>query len=221
MDEFDAGLQLVLIGPPGAGKGTIAEKLKARYPALAHLSTGEILREAISAGTDVGREVQDSVEAGRLAPDDVMNRIMAEILGNAGSFVLDGYPRTVPQAEFLADLPGVDIDAVLYVAVPRLEAARRIAGRQECPGGDDDGPEADCGCSGCHDHEDLEPRADDEPETVLKRFDVYMRKTAPVLDYYRGAGLLREIDGTGTREEVWARVEAALTPLLTGSDDNR
>ena len=99
VDEFDAGLQLVLIGPPGAGKGTIADKLKARYPALAHLSTGEILREAIRAGNDVGREVQECVEAGKLAPDAVMNRIMARILGDTRNFVLDGYPRTVHGAK--------------------------------------------------------------------------------------------------------------------------
>jgi adenylate kinase len=213
-------MRLVLIGPPGAGKGTIAEKLAAKY-GLAHLSSGDMLREAISRGAPLGAKAKEYVESGRLVPQEVLGEVVAEKLREVKAFVLDGYPRTLEQAEFITALPYVDIDAVIYVAIPEEEAVERLRGRRVC---------AKCGavtradgaevCGNCG-SDDLVARADDRPETVKKRYDIYIRETKPVVEYYRGHGLLRRIDGTGNREEVLAQVEAAVGPFGTRGDDNR
>lgn len=204
-------MQLVLIGPPGAGKGTIAEKVAAKYK-LAHLSTGDILREAIARGTALGARANEYVETGRLVPQEVLGAVVAERLREAKDFVLDGYPRTLEQAEFLSSLPYVELDAVVYVAVPEEEAVSRLAGRLVCSacGGvtnADDGAAESCEFCGSG---RLEPRADDQPETVKKRYGVHLAETEPVVEYYRAADILREVDGTGSRKEVFARVEAAV-----------
>jgi len=212
-------VQLVLIGPPGAGKGTIAEKVAAKY-GLAHLSTGDMLRDAIARGTALGAEAKEYVETGRLVPQEILGRVVAERLRADGNFILDGYPRTLEQAEFLSGLPGVALDAVIYVAVREEEAFARSRGRRVCRacGAVSGADEADvCGRCGSS---DLAARADDRPATLKKRYDVYVRETAPVIEYYRGHGLLREVDGTGGREEVLARVEAAIGPALARGDDN-
>ncbi len=215
-------MQLVLIGPPGAGKGTIAERVAAGYK-LAHLSTGDILREAIARGTVLGARANEYVETGRLVPQEVLGAVVAERLRDAKDFVLDGYPRTLEQAEFLSRLPYVELDAVVYVAVPEEGAVSRLAGRLVCTacGGvtnADDGAAESCKFCGSG---RLEPRADDRPDTVKKRYEVYMAETEPVVEYYRAAGILREVDGTGSRKEVFARVEAAIGPLVACGDDNR
>ncbi|UCH78442.1 MAG: adenylate kinase [Candidatus Coatesbacteria bacterium] len=212
-------MQLVLIGPPGAGKGTIAARLAARF-GLVHLSTGDLLREASAAGTPLGEKTKAYVDAGRLVPQEILGEVVAERVRGERAFVLDGYPRTVEQAEFLAALPAVGIAGALYVAVPEGEIVRRLAARVVC---------ASCGAVGETAVENAacpkcggtawEPRPDDRPETVAERYAVYMQDTAPVIDYYRDRGLLVEIDGKGDREEVWARVEAAVA-ALAGDDDN-
>jgi adenylate kinase len=215
-------MQLVLIGPPGAGKGTVAGKVAARYK-LAHLSTGDILREAIARGTALGARANEYVETGRLVPQEVLGAVVAERLREAKDFVLDGYPRTLEQAEFLSSLPYVELDAVVYVVVPEEEAVSRLAGRLVCSacGGvtnADDGAAGICEFCGSG---RLEPRADDQPDTVRKRYEVYMAENEPVVEYYRAASILREVDGTGNRKEVFARVEAAVKALVAGGDDNR
>ncbi|HUV86198.1 MAG TPA: adenylate kinase [bacterium] len=213
-------MRLVLIGPPGAGKGTIAEKLAAKY-GLAHLSSGDMLRDAISRGAPLGAKAKEYVESGRLVPQEVLGEVVAEKLREVKAFILDGYPRTLEQAEFITALPYVDIDAVIYVAVGEEKAVERLRGRRVC---------AKCGavthadaaevCGNCG-SDDLVARADDRPDTLKKRYEVYMLETEPVVEYYRGRGLLRQVDGTGSREEVRARVEAAIGPFGARGDDNR
>jgi adenylate kinase len=210
-------MRLVLIGPPGAGKGTLAGKLAAKR-GLVHLSTGDVLRDAINRGTPLGAKAEEYVEAGKLVPQEILGGVVAEKLGQLDGFVLDGYPRTLEQAEFLTDLAAVDVDAVIYVAIAEEEAAERLRGRRVCAGCGaviDDGET--CGNCGSG---DLAARADDRPDTVKKRYEVYMRETEPVIEYYRGRGILHEVDGTGSREEVLARAEAEIWPLESCGDDN-
>jgi adenylate kinase len=207
------------MGTPGAGKGTQAQRLGDRFGAC-HISTGDALREAVRAGTALGGEARLYMDGGRLVPDDVVIGIVAERLDHAdcrGGFVLDGFPRTLPQAQALdtfLDRRGQPLDAVVLIAVPAEDAVRRLAGRRVCP---------DCGsmfhvafqapqqagrCDRCG--AALVQREDDHEETIRHRFDVYARETAPVLEHYRQRGLLRHVDGIGSRDEVSRRIGASL-----------
>jgi len=207
------------MGTPGVGKGTQARLLTERF-GIAHVSTGEILREAVQADSPLGREARQYLDQGLLVPDEVVTGIVETRLAApdcARGFVLDGFPRTVEQAEALdAMLVGraEALDAVVHVAVPRAEVMRRLARRRSCP---------QCGatfhilskaptvadrCDRCGGA--LVGRSDDGEETVARRMGVYAKQTAPVLDYYARRGLLREVVGTGTPAEVFARVTASL-----------
>src|SRR5882724_1546851 len=198
------------MGTPGAGKGTQAERLASSLGAC-HISTGDMLRDAVRRGSRLGREAQRYMGQGRLVPDDVVIGIVAERLGDgdcAPGFVLDGFPRTVVQARaldaMLADR-GEPLDVVLLIAVPRDEVVRRLVGRRVCEGCgamfdaglQPPGPDRCSRCGGL-----LAQRDDDREETIRHRLDIYARETAPVLEHYRAAGLLREVEGTGTREDV-------------------
>ncbi len=183
-----AGLRVVLLGAPGSGKGTQAGILSRRL-AVPAISTGEMLREAVAAGTSLGRRVEDVMATGGLVEDDLMAEVVRERLARrdtAHGFLLDGYPRTLPQAATLdAMLPnlGGDLDAVVALEVPQEMLVRRALGRG---------------------------RADDEEDVVRERLRQYHEKTAPLVGHYEATGLLRRIDGNRTMDEVTAQVLLAL-----------
>jgi len=208
-------MRLVFLGPPGAGKGTQAARL-AEDRGVPHVSTGDVLRAAAASRTELGERVRGYMEAGELVPDAVMNDVVAERLNRpecADGFLLDGFPRTRPQAEALDDIlgkAGQQLDAVLYVEVPDEELIRRLSGRRTCPrcgaiyhvDALPEGQDAKCGSCGV----ELVQRADDSPQTVANRLKVYQETTAPLVAYYGDRGLLQRVDGVGTPEEVCRRV---------------
>jgi adenylate kinase len=181
-------MRIVFIGPPGAGKGTQAVRLK-DYLNVAHLSTGDMLRAAVSAGTPLGREAQQYMNDGKLVPDDVVVGIVVERLAapDCGRGCLfDGFPRTVPQAETLDSVlaqRNMPLDMVLELQVADELLFERLAARG---------------------------RADDNEETIRERLRQYRRLTTPLLDYYRGRKILRSVDGAGTPDEVFARIKQAV-----------
>ena len=209
-------MRLVLLGPPGAGKGTQAERIAARY-GVPHLSTGDMLREAVAADTAVGRRAKAIMDAGRLVPDDVMNRLVAERIAQpdaARGFVLDGFPRTLAQAEALdrlLDERDQRLDAVLEIAVDDDALVERISGRfacARCGAGYHDRfkqPQVDGVCDACGSREFVR-REDDKPETVRARLNAYHAQTAPLLPYYREQGLLIAVDGMAGIGEVTAEI---------------
>lgn len=185
-------MRLVLIGSPGSGKGTQAERLKLEL-GVPHISTGDLLRSAVKAGTPLGNKAKAVMEAGNLVSDEVMLGILEDRLAAddvANGFILDGYPRTLPQADALESLLqrlGQPLDAVVELQVPAERIVERTRKRFEAEG-----------------------RADDEPDTVRKRLEVFARQTAPVVEFYRQHGQLQEVDGVGSIEEVYNRILAVL-----------
>jgi adenylate kinase len=213
-------MRLILLGPPGAGKGTQAIRIQDRYR-IPQLSTGEMLREAVAKGTEVGREAKSIMEAGNLVSDEIINRIVAERIDEpdcAGGFILDGFPRTIPQAEALERMlaeRGLKLDAVVEIRVDNEALVERISGRFSC---------AKCG-AGYHDSfkPTQEPgvcdvcgstgfvrRKDDNAATVTARLAAYEAQTAPLLPFYRGKGLVRSVDGMAPIDEVTASIWRAL-----------
>jgi len=184
-------MRVVFIGPPGAGKGTQAERMLAAY-ALAHLSTGDMLRAARDAKTEVGLKADQYMSTGQLVPDEIIVAIIAQRLQapDCGSgYLLDGFPRTIAQAEALDRMlagKGTPLDVVLELQVPEEELFRRLAGRG---------------------------RADDKPEVIRQRLVAYRQQTEPLLDYYRKQGLLKAILGLGTVDEIFARIKEVLDPF--------
>lgn len=214
-------MKLVFLGPPGAGKGTLAG-LYARKYNTRHFSTGDLLRAEIASGTPLGREVKALVEAGHLVPQRLLGRVVADRLRGMGDFVLDGYPRTLEQAEFLTGDGSLAPDAAVFVNVPEAVAVQRLLSRRVCEGCGEitntaDIQESDpCGTCGGK----LVTRADDDAETIKRRYEVYIAETAPVTEYYRRGGILLDIDGSGKPPAVLARLEAALAAFRAAGHDN-
>ncbi|HEX7879346.1 MAG TPA: adenylate kinase [Candidatus Eisenbacteria bacterium] len=209
----------ILLGPPGVGKGTQARLLADRF-GVQSVATGDMIRAEVANDTPLGREARSFMDAGDLVPDDVILRMVGERMknGKGGGFLLDGFPRTLAQAEGLDRILtkiGKPLIGVVSLAVPEENVVERLGNRRTCPvcgrvynlasqpprmpGRCDDHPEAE-----------LILRTDDAPDTVRHRFSVYNAQTRPLVDWYRSRGLLREVNGIGPVEEVLGRVEAAL-----------
>lgn len=185
--------RLLLVGPPGAGKGTQAGRV-CDLLGIDTLSTGQVFRENIAAGTELGNLAQDFMSKGEFVPDEVTNALVADALKSerfADGFLLDGYPRSLEQAEYLDAVlaeAGQSLDLVLEIDVNTDDLVGRLLKRAE-----------------------IEGRADDTEPVIRHRMEVYQERTLPLMQYYRDKGLLSVVDGNGTIDEVWGRIEAALT----------
>ena len=214
-------MNVILLGPPGAGKGTQAKRLEEKH-GLVQLSTGDMLRAERSSGSELGRKVQAIMDGGALVSDGIMIAMIEKRIAAPDcvkGFILDGFPRTVPQAEALDAMlarRGLRLDHVIEMVVDDKALVDRISGRFSC---------SRCGAS-YHDrykqpkvagvcdvcgNRDFVRRADDKPEAVAVRLDAYNRQTAPLLPYYRGRGILRQVDGMADMDEVTRQIEAVLT----------
>ncbi|MDR0967030.1 MAG: adenylate kinase [Myxococcales bacterium] len=215
-------MNLILLGPPAAGKGTQAQWILRDFDVV-HVSTGDMLRKAIADGTDLGKLAKPLIDAGKLVPDDIVNGIIQEWLRAADpgkGIVFDGFPRTVAQAQALDEMlanVGRKIDAVVSIQVNEQVVVERIGGRWSCP---KDGavyhatncpPQVIGKCDRCG--ADLIQRDDDKPEKIVERYKQYLEKTMPLVDYYRAQGTLLPIDGTRDTQAVYGEIQAALATL--------
>jgi adenylate kinase len=215
-------MNLILFGAPGSGKGTQAERLRDRF-SLKHISTGDLLRDAVAAGTELGKRVEGIMAAGELVSDDIVLQLIEEAVGNVknddslNGWVLDGYPRTVEQAKMLDALlskSNETIDGVVVLEVDRDAIIERLSSRRSCPEckavynvlnmpPKKEGVCDNCGAALVH-------RKDDRPETIENRLDVYERQTMPILEHYQGAVDIHRIDGNQSVEAVTKAVERVL-----------
>jgi adenylate kinase len=217
-----AELNLILMGPPGAGKGTQAERLVDDFD-LPYYATGDILRAAISEGTELGKQAEPIVAAGELVPDELMCDVIMERIDTPEAedgFILDGFPRTVRQAEVLdeaLDRRGRSLTAAILIEAPGDEIIRRLSGRRICVKNQHvyhvefDPPRVDGICD--EDGSQLVQREDDEPDTIRRRLAVYREQTEPVIERYEERGILRRFDGSRSPEEVHSHIRATLATL--------
>lgn len=208
-------MKIIFLGAPGAGKGTQADIVAAKL-GIPTISTGAIIREALKTGSEMGVKAKKFIEAGALVPDDVVIGIIKERLAKsdcAKGFILDGFPRTVPQAEAL-DRMGIELDKIVSIEVPDEVIVKRMSGRRVCSvcgasyhvefNPSKDGVNCDKGCG------KLTTRSDDAPETVLSRLEVYHSTTEPLKDFYAEKGNLATVDGVGEVEEISVRTLKAI-----------
>lgn len=212
-------MNLIFLGPPGAGKGTQAKKIYAELK-LPQISTGDILRAAIAKGTELGKKAGPLMKEGKLVPDELVVGIVQERIQEpdcAQGFLLDGFPRTIPQAEALEQMlsgMGKRIDAVVSLEVPDEVLVERLTGRRTCPQDNsvyhvtDNPPERPGFCDKCQGG--LVQRPDDRPEAIRTRLQAYVSQTEPLKAYYRGKGLLRPVNGVGTPAGIFAVIQQTL-----------
>lgn len=211
---------MILFGPPGSGKGTQAKNIADKH-GVPHISTGDILREAVREGSELGRRAEPIMREGGLVPDDLMIGIIRERLRKPDArkgFVLDGFPRTVPQAEkldaLLAEGNGKETPHVLSLLVPDEVIVRRIGGRRSCPSCgavyhlESAPPKVANVCDACG--SGLTTRPDDTEQAIRKRLEAFHRQTMPVAEFYRAKGWLRDVDGLGSVDEVFERIDETL-----------
>ncbi len=204
-------MKLIFLGAPGAGKGTQAEIIAGKLN-IPTISTGNIIREALANGTEMGLKAKAFIEAGKLVPDDVVIGIIKERLAEDdcnGGFILDGFPRTIPQAEALDNM-GIIIDKVVDIDVPDENIVNRMSGRRVCKACgssyhiENKKPKVEGVCDNCGG--ELQIRKDDAPETVLDRLNVYHEQTEPLKDFYAKCGKLRSVEGTAPITEITAAI---------------
>jgi adenylate kinase len=217
-------MRLVFLGAPGVGKGTQAEKVAAQY-GVAKISTGDLLREAVRAQTALGKDAKSYMDQGKLVPDSVVIGLVRDKLSDpscARGFVLDGFPRTVPQAEELGNVlleGNIRLDRVINFQVPREDVVKRLSGRRSCPKCqatfhvDFAPPKKSDRCDRCG--EGLIQRSDDKRDAIETRLKVYEEQTAPLISYYDQKGILANLDGSGAVDNVSQNLTKVLAPYKT------
>ena len=212
-------MRLILVGPPGAGKGTQAVALAAHYK-IPHISTGDIFRANLKNGTELGKQAQSYMDRGELVPDSVTNEMVKDRLGNsdvANGFLLDGFPRNTNQAEVLDAIlleNKMALDAALELAIDNSEIIRRLSGRRTCRNcsatfhKDFEKPKIDGICDKCNGQ--LYQREDDKEEVIARRLEIYSQQTAPIISYYKKAGILKSISAIGDVSEITQKVISLL-----------
>ncbi|MEK6969320.1 MAG: adenylate kinase [Nanoarchaeota archaeon] len=206
-------MKIILLGPPGSGKGTVSEKLEKDFN-FAHVSAGELLREEVKKGTTLGKDIQKIIEKGNLVPDNLVTELIKLEVTGKKSFILDGFPRTLKQAEATAEL---NINLVIYLEVPEEIVIERFSGRRVCSTGEHGyhlkylPPKKEGVCD--HDGTKLVQRKDDRPEVIKERFKIYHKETQPLIDYYKQKGILKTVDASPNPEKVYAAVKKVVQEL--------
>ena len=212
-------MRLVLVGPPGAGKGTQAQFLAAHF-SIPHISTGDIFRANLKAGTDLGNQAKSFMDRGELVPDSVTNEMVKDRLGNSdviNGFLLDGFPRNTNQAEVLDAIlieKKMPLDAALELSIDNSEIVKRLSGRRTCRNcsatfhKDFEKPKVDGVCDKCNG--ELYQREDDKEEVITRRLEIYAQQTEPIISYYKNAGILKNMSAIGDVSEITQKVIALL-----------
>ena len=212
-------MRLILVGPPGAGKGTQAVALAAHYK-IPHISTGDIFRENLKNGTELGKKAQSFMDRGELVPDSVTNEMVKDRLGNSdviNGFLLDGFPRNTNQAEVLDEIlleKKMPLDAALELSIDNSEIVKRLSGRRTCRNcsatfhKDFEKPKVDGVCDKCNG--ELYQREDDKEEVITRRLEIYAQQTEPIISYYKNAGILKNMSAIGDVSEITQKVIALL-----------